>query len=161
MIVYQRIDAASGCIVDSAGLIAYITYFYYPVLSGLLPILVSSVFSLLAFRHVRRIVRRQMPVFRRRLDRQMTSMILIRVVFQTVLTLPYTIQRIYALLYATNRTDVVKTATVNLVGAVTISLLYTNIAVGRRTSVAAKVQSALLVFFLLVHHLLAALPSPS
>ena len=55
--------------------------------NGLLPIFVSSLFSLLAYRNVRRIVRRQIPMDRRRLDQQLTAMIFMRVIF-FILLLP-------------------------------------------------------------------------
>ncbi|CAF3676024.1 unnamed protein product [Rotaria socialis] len=48
-------------------------------LVGMIPIVISALFSLLAYRNVRHIIRRQTPVFRRRLDRQLTAMILLRV----------------------------------------------------------------------------------
>ncbi len=47
--------------------------------------------------NVRRIVRRQLPILRRRLDRQMTAMVLIRVVFFVCLALSYSSYRIYAI----------------------------------------------------------------
>jgi hypothetical protein len=62
---------------------------------GVLPIVVSSLFSILAFQNVRRIVRRQIPVVRRRLDRQLTAMILVRVALFVITTLPYVIFRTY------------------------------------------------------------------
>ncbi|CAM2711850.1 unnamed protein product [Rotaria socialis] len=44
----------------------------------MIPIVISALFSLLAYRNVRHIIGRQTPVFRRRLDRQLTAMILLR-----------------------------------------------------------------------------------
>ncbi|CAF3926165.1 unnamed protein product [Adineta steineri] len=65
------------------------------VLSGFLPVLIASVFSFLAYNNVRRIVRRQIPIVRRKLDQQLTAMILIRIIVFIVLTVPYDIQRMY------------------------------------------------------------------
>ncbi|CAF4211990.1 unnamed protein product, partial [Adineta steineri] len=59
------------------------------VLSGLLPVLIASAFSILAYNNVRRIVRRQIPIVRRKLDQQLTAMILIRIIVFIVLTVPY------------------------------------------------------------------------
>ncbi|CAF1473840.1 unnamed protein product [Rotaria sordida] len=84
-----------GCVSGSPTLNLYSTYFFYPVLYGPVQIAVSLFFSLLAFRNVRRIVRRQVPIVRRRLDRQMTAMILTRVVFFVIFALPFTIYRMY------------------------------------------------------------------
>ncbi|CAF4435998.1 unnamed protein product, partial [Adineta steineri] len=66
-------------------------------MSGLFPICVSSLFSILAYRNVRHIVRRQIPINRRRLDQQLTAMIFVRVIFYVILQLPFTIYRIYSL----------------------------------------------------------------
>ena len=68
-----------------------------PFLNGLLPIFIASLFSLLAYRNVRRIIRRQIPIERRRLDQQLTAMIFMRVIFFVLLELPYTIHRIIVL----------------------------------------------------------------
>jgi hypothetical protein len=96
-IVFYQIVPRSGCIITSQALVRYYAYFYYPILHGLLPILTSSLFSVLAYRNVRRIVRRQIPVERRRLDRQLTAMIFVRVILFVTLLLPYTVyQNIYS-----------------------------------------------------------------
>jgi hypothetical protein len=86
---------------------------------------ISPFFSLLAYRNVRR----QMPIIRRKLDRQMTSIILARVAFLTILILPYTIQRIYSLILPANRNDLVRIASEQLIAAVTISFLCSNCSV--------------------------------
>jgi hypothetical protein len=85
---------SSGCIIINTGLINYYSFFFYPVLNGLLPIFVSSMFSILAYRNVRRIIRRQIPINRRRLDQQLTAMVFVRVIFFVLLQLPFTIYRI-------------------------------------------------------------------
>jgi hypothetical protein len=95
--VFSKISPILGCIISNNNLTNYLIYFYYPVLNGLLPIFISSLFSLLAYRNVRRIVRRQIPIDRRRLDQQLTAMIFVRVIFFVVLQLPYTIHRIIVL----------------------------------------------------------------
>jgi hypothetical protein len=66
---FLNIHPSSGCIFLNEIWAQYSSYFFYPVLFGLLPIVVSSIMSLLAFRNVRRIIRRQVPINRRRLDR--------------------------------------------------------------------------------------------
>ncbi|CAF1043584.1 unnamed protein product [Adineta steineri] len=126
-IVFLAIQQSNGCNLYNNVLINYITYIYYPILCGMLPIVISSLFSLLAFTNVRQIVRRQMPVFRRRLDRQMTSMILIRVIFLIIFTLPNTIQRIYTLIVPADPNDLIGAALEQLVGVITISLFYCHV----------------------------------
>ena len=80
MVCFTDIQPSVGCVISNPIYLQYATFFLYPVLEGLLPIVIASFFSLLAFRNVRRIVRRQLPIVRRRLDRQMTAMVLIRVI---------------------------------------------------------------------------------
>ncbi|CAF4660510.1 unnamed protein product, partial [Rotaria sp. Silwood2] len=57
---------------------------------------------ILAYRNVRRIVRRQMPIRRRKFDQQLTAMILIRVIFLIITISPYVLERIYAVAFKTN-----------------------------------------------------------
>ncbi|CAF1260427.1 unnamed protein product [Adineta ricciae] len=96
-IIFYDIVPSFGCIITNQSLVYYYSYVYYIFLNGLLPICTASVFSLLAYRNVRHIIRRQLAIERRRLDRQMTAMIFARVIMFVVLSLPYTIFRIYLL----------------------------------------------------------------
>jgi hypothetical protein len=95
--LFFGIQPSVGCVILNQIFLQYATFFVYPVLVGLLPNAIASLFSLLAFQNVRRIVRRQLPIVRRRLDRQMTAMVLVRVIFFVCLALPYTSYRIYAI----------------------------------------------------------------
>jgi hypothetical protein len=91
--IFSQIDPKLGCALSNIYLSNYYAYFYYPFLNGLLPIFISSLFGLLAYRNVRRIIRRQIPIDRRRLDQQLTAMIFVRVISFVLLQLPYTIHR--------------------------------------------------------------------
>ena len=55
---YLDVHPLYGCTIHNDIWSQYVTYFHYPVLIGILPITVASVFSLLAYRNVRHIVRR-------------------------------------------------------------------------------------------------------
>ncbi|CAF1467212.1 unnamed protein product [Adineta steineri] len=96
--VYLQIQGALGCIITNPIMSSYSSSFFYSVLYGPLPLVIAVFFSLLAFRNVRRIVRRQVPIERRQLDQQMTAMILIRVCFFVVFALPYSIYKIYTII---------------------------------------------------------------
>jgi len=91
------IQPSVGCVISNPIWVHYSSYVYYPFIIGLLPICISSLFSVLAYRNVRRIVRRQIPIVRRRLDKQMTALVLIRVIMFVCLGLPYNTYRIYAI----------------------------------------------------------------
>ncbi|CAF3550797.1 unnamed protein product [Adineta steineri] len=96
-IFFSNIVPSLGCIVTNQALFRYYSYFYYILLNGLFPILISSLFSLFAYQNVRHLIRRQVPIQRRRLDHQMTAMIFVRVLVFVILTLPFTIFQIYKL----------------------------------------------------------------
>ncbi|CAF3893951.1 unnamed protein product, partial [Adineta steineri] len=83
--------------------VQYSTYFFYPILSGFLPIVIASSFSMLAYRNVRHIVRRQLPIVRRKLDKQITAMVLMRVIAYVCLVSPYNTYRIYAVNFPASR----------------------------------------------------------
>ncbi|CAF1655210.1 unnamed protein product [Adineta ricciae] len=95
--IFYQIVPLDGCVMISTTLAHYYSFFYYPFLHGFLPIFGSSILALLAYRNVRRLVRRGIGAERRRLDRQLTAMIFIRVVCFVCLLTPYTIYRICAL----------------------------------------------------------------
>ncbi|CAF4066053.1 unnamed protein product, partial [Adineta steineri] len=119
-----------GCVISNERYLQYTSFLYYPVLIGLLPIVITLFFSLLAYRNVRRIVRRQLPIVRRRLDQQMTAMIVIRVIFFICLVLPYNICRIYVTIYPISRDDMLRYVIVRLVQAITFSFSQANYTVG-------------------------------
>jgi hypothetical protein len=116
--LFSGIQPSVGCVISNQIYLQYATFFLYPVLFGLLPIVIASFFSLLAFQNVRRIVRRQLPILRRRLDRQMTAMVLIRVVFFVCFAFPYSIFRIYAINFPISRSQPMPFAVRQLVQAI-------------------------------------------
>ncbi|CAF3578959.1 unnamed protein product [Rotaria sp. Silwood1] len=123
-----EIQSTYGCSIYNEGFRNYVTYFYYLILTGALPITVSTFFSVLAYQNVRRIVRRQMPIRRRKLDQQLTAMILVRVGFLVIMTLPYLLQRIYTLGRLTSHNNIISQAILQLIGAITASFFHLNYA---------------------------------
>jgi hypothetical protein len=116
--LFFDIQSSVGCVILNQIFLQYATFFVYPVLLGLLPIVIASFFSLLAFQNVRRIVRRQLPIVRRRLDRQMTAMVLIHVGFFVCIALSYSTYRIYAINFPVSRSQSMEFATRQLVQAI-------------------------------------------
>ncbi|CAF0908232.1 unnamed protein product [Adineta ricciae] len=129
LIITSEIQESGSCSVSNDALQTYNAVFYYPVLCTALPLLTTITFSFLAYRNVRRIVRRQMPVVRRRLDRQMTVMVLARTVNLILLGLPYVIYNIYTLNLRDIDQNQLEEVIVGLVGLLAYSLLYLNFAV--------------------------------
>jgi hypothetical protein len=122
--IYLQIRPVLGCIISNDGLIIYYSYAYYPIINGLLPIFISSLFSVLAYRNVRRIVRRQVPLGRRRLDQQLTAMIFVRVIFYVWLQLPFTFYRIYSINSTIVPTQSIAYATNQWFQGISTSLVY-------------------------------------
>ncbi|CAF4285014.1 unnamed protein product, partial [Adineta steineri] len=75
-----NVQPTLGCLLSNYVAVQYSTYFLYPIFGGLLPVVIASVFSILAYHNVRHIVRRQLPIVRRKLDKQITAMVLMRVI---------------------------------------------------------------------------------
>lgn len=123
--VFQDVHSTLGCTTYNTSYNYFYSFVHLCIVIGLLPIVVSSLFSLLSFRNVRRIVRRQMPVVRRRLDRQLTAMILVRVALFVITTLPYVIYRTYEINDPVNLTDTYAVAVDQLIR--TTVTLFTNV----------------------------------
>ena len=69
----------------------YNTFGYVFVLMGVLPLLIMVCFGLLAYRNVRNLAYRTVPLVRRELDKQITQMVLIQVIYNIFALAPYTI----------------------------------------------------------------------
>lgn len=96
-IFFSSILPPMGCASDNKIFIYYYLMFYYPILIGFLPLFLSILFSLIAFRNVRHLIRRQIPLVRRKLDRQLTAMVFVRVIIFVILYLPYVVYRTFTL----------------------------------------------------------------
>ena len=110
------------CVASNPIVIKYYSYFFYPILGGLLPIAVSGLASILAYRNVRRITRRQLPIVRRRLDHQLTTFVFIRVIFLIICLAPLVTHRIYAFNVVIRPTDSLRVAIERLVFAFVLSM---------------------------------------
>lgn len=118
--IYAELHPIFGCNVYFLIVRRYFSYFYYPILSTTLPIFIMMIFSLMAFNNVRRIVRLQIPIVRRRIDRQMTALVLARVIMVISAGVPYMAINLY-LLQSNNSNPIVLFSTSFL-----YSVLYTN-----------------------------------
>ncbi|CAF1086456.1 unnamed protein product [Adineta steineri] len=93
--IFTKIHVDAGCATFNLTFNYYYSFIHLCLLLGVIPMIISSLFSLLAYQNVRRIIRRQMPVVRRRLDHQLTAMILVRVAIFVITTTPFVCFRIY------------------------------------------------------------------
>jgi hypothetical protein len=97
-VLFFEIQSTAGCAIYQYSFGFYYRFFHLPILIGLLPMTLSSVFSYLAYRNVRRLIQPQMSHAKRRFDRQLTAMVLSRVIFLIIVTLPFVVYRFYVLL---------------------------------------------------------------
>ena len=116
--VFFEAKPLADCAASYPILLQYYSYFFYLFLCGLLPILISGCFSMLAYRNVRR-----------RLDRQLTKLVLMRVTFLIILNTPFVIYRIYSINVIINSRDSMRLAIERLIQAIINSFLYLNYAV--------------------------------
>ncbi|CAF1304636.1 unnamed protein product [Adineta steineri] len=123
---FYNIVPSLGCKISNDIYLRYATYFTYPVLTGLLPIVISLLCSLFAYQNVRRLVRRQISVARRRLDRQITVMCFMRVIAFICLAAPYCCYRIYAVNNPVSRSEPLEFANRQLVHVIFASLASLN-----------------------------------
>ncbi|CAF0986263.1 unnamed protein product [Adineta steineri] len=120
------IQLTVGCVISNYVAVQYSTFFFYSILSGFLPVVIASLFSMLAYHNVRHIVRRQLPIVRRRLDKQITAMVLMRVIAYVCLASPYNAYRIYAINFPISRSMPVAYAIGRLIQAILLSIFITN-----------------------------------
>ncbi|CAF2947236.1 unnamed protein product [Rotaria sp. Silwood2] len=81
----------------------------------------------MAYRNVRRIRRQQMSNTRRRLDKQLTAMILARMILFVVCLLPYTALCFYVFNMQSHKNETLQSAIENLILAINSSISYLNI----------------------------------
>jgi hypothetical protein len=93
--IFNNIQPKAGCVITDSTYNYYYSFVHICIVIAILPAVMSSFFSILAYRNVHRIIRRQVPVVRRRLDQQLTVMILVRVALYVITVLPYGIVRAY------------------------------------------------------------------
>jgi hypothetical protein len=128
-LIFTEIQTSLGCTVYNAILKKYLSFFHIPILSSALPLVITVSFSLLAYRNVRRIVRHQIPLVRRRLESQLTAMVLGRVICIVVLGLPFIFISILELNVNNSEGNYMELAIVDLLSSICYSLLYTNFSV--------------------------------
>ncbi len=79
------------CIVINNVFQEYFQTFHVLILLGVLPVTITVVFGCLAYRNVQQLSYRTIPLVRRELDKQLTIMVLMQVVFNVFAITPYTI----------------------------------------------------------------------
>jgi len=128
-LVYYEIVPNLGCTPGNLIFRVYTTFIFYCILCGLLPITIASTFAILAYFNVRHIIRHQVPVVRRRLDKQLTAMVLARVCLYVITNLPYIVSEIFRTNMPSNPSDILRIVTIQLISSVTYSIFFVNYSV--------------------------------
>jgi hypothetical protein len=112
-----------ACAISSKKYQDYTTYGFNIVLVSSLPVLVTVLFGSLAYRNVTQLAYRAVPLVRRELDKQLTVMVLVQVVYNFCFIVPYVIVNIVNLSVNANQ-DSYSYAQIQLARSITVSLFY-------------------------------------
>jgi hypothetical protein len=96
LIISPKTQVAT-CSITNSIFQQYTIYGFLLILSGILPYFITVLFGLLAYRNVRQIAYRRLPLVQREFHKQMTTMVLVHVIFEFFTLLSYIIVSIVAL----------------------------------------------------------------
>jgi hypothetical protein len=100
------ISSATGsvsCSITNSIYQKYNSYGFNLILTGILPLLITVLFGCMAYWNVRQIPYRTVPLVRRELDKQLTSMVLIQVVHNFLVIVP--VLCVATIIYSSNLTS--------------------------------------------------------
>jgi hypothetical protein len=106
----------------------YHVYGYLIVLAGVVPLIFTSIFGLLAHINIRNIAHRATPFVQRQLDKQITAMVLNQLLYNTIFTAPYTIVTTLMTVLSTG-IDPILSASLNFASVMAILMYYLSFAV--------------------------------
>ncbi|CAF0985806.1 unnamed protein product [Adineta steineri] len=111
------------CAMVNTSYIKYRIYVVVLILFGILPIIITVLFGLMAFHNIRQIPHYTIPLVRRELDKQLTVMVLLQNLMSFFTLLPYTVVNIISL-NMKNPIDPLVQARIQLSSAVTLLIYY-------------------------------------
>ncbi|UJR19813.1 hypothetical protein I4U23_022946 [Adineta vaga] len=89
--VFSSVTNQMVCVVTNDILTEYINFGYIITLQGILPIFITILFGYLAYRNVQQISYRTIPLVRRELDKQLTKIVLVQIIYNLFSATPYII----------------------------------------------------------------------
>jgi len=122
VLIFWEIDPNIGCKTINLTFNYYLSVVHAYILFGVVPIIVSLTFSLLAYKNVRR-----------RLDRQLTAMVLLRCSLYIITTTIYVSIRTYLNFYSINYNDSLAVAINNLISMTATCIYNLNFSVVKLT----------------------------
>ena len=127
--VISSVTGNSTCVISNPILQYYNTYGFVLVLVSCLPVLVTGIFGLLAYYNISQLAYRAVPLVRRELDKQLTVMVLVQVLFNFCVLVPYIVVSTINLGVNISRTSF-SYAQIQLARSITITCYYFYYAVG-------------------------------
>ena len=121
-----------ACLYTNTIMAQYFSYGFLVILAGFLPVVVTILFGFLAYRNVTQFAFRRVPLIRRELDRQLSVMVLVEVIFNCFATIPYVITYILIRLPQVVN-DPFRFAQVSLASSILINLYYLHYAVSKNS----------------------------
>lgn len=118
----------ASCVATNSIYRKYVIYGLLLILTGILPIIITIIFGLLAYRHLGQISHRTVPLVRRELDKQLTVMVLVQVIFNFCLIAPNTVVNVYIQIAGFSSNPLIAAET-QLISAIANCLYYSYFAV--------------------------------
>jgi hypothetical protein len=88
-IIESDTTLATSCAITNINFLLYFYYGFVITLLGFLPIFITILFGVLAYLNVQQSNYQTIPLIRRELDKQLTIMVLVQVVYNSVVDIPY------------------------------------------------------------------------
>jgi hypothetical protein len=130
----DQITLATGkisCTMNNVIMLRYRNYFVVLFMLGFIPDLITVVFGILAYRNVQQIAYRTVPLVRRELDKQLTTMVLVQVVINLFTNLPCVMMNV-VLFGTSGLTNSSILEKIQFVYSVTLIISYTYFAVSEK-----------------------------
>ncbi|CAF0921202.1 unnamed protein product [Rotaria sp. Silwood1] len=125
---------ANHCEISDSIFQKYYNYGFVLVLTSSLPVFVTALFGSLAYRNVRLLAYRTVPLVRRELDKQLTLIVLVQVVFNSCVIVPYIITYMFDFSVSFTR-NTIQYAVLQLARNISTNFFYLYFAVSRNNRV--------------------------
>ena len=126
--VQSSVPGKVVCTITNSIFAQYRIYVNFLAISGFLPITVTALFGSMSYFNVQQLIHRTVPLVRRELDKQLTVMVLVQVLINIFILLPYVIVSVLGLNTDISR-DLVARANIEFTSTVTLVIYYLYFAV--------------------------------
>ena len=128
--VYSSTTNKTSCSIISDSFAKYYRIGHSLILTGFLPVFITISFAVLAFRNVKQLAHQAVPVVRRELEKQLTTIVLLQVALNSIVLLPNSIvNALQTNTVFTSNPDTTKT--LQFADILTILIYYLNFAVSK------------------------------